>query len=67
MPWLVGGAPKTKGSTESLERRRIIYTAMTRPTHLLCLAIRRDGLHAKYGSIDVQDALKGMGWAIQSL
>jgi hypothetical protein len=68
-PWLLGF--KTGGSTVNkrgksvaegtrmLGRLKLHYVAMTRPTHLLCLAMRRDAFAE--GELDI---LKARGWAI---
>lgn len=69
LPWLAG--QKSHGGTRS--RKRIVqrllamYVAMTRPTHLLCLAISRRTL----GEGEVFEAncvqLREQGWNIQHL
>ncbi|CAH2786543.1 MAG: Conjugative transfer ATP-dependent DNA helicase [uncultured Paraburkholderia sp.] len=47
LPWLLGKKPKA-GSDNSgedaalIERLKLHYVAMTRPSHLLCLAMRKD-------------------------
>ena len=68
-PWLLGY--KAGGSTinkrgksvpegtRMLGRLKLHYVAMTRPTHLLCLAMRRDAFTE--GELDI---LKARGWAI---
>ncbi len=47
IPWLVGKRPKAgadnTGEEDALiERLKLHYVAMTRPSHLLCLAMRKD-------------------------
>jgi len=68
-PWLLG----TKSGGSSINRRgrqvsegprilgrlRLHYVAMTRPTHLLCLAMRKDAF-----SEGELDTLAGRGWTI---
>lgn len=49
IPWLVGKRPKANsdniGEDDALkERLKLHYVAMTRPSHLLCLAMRKDTL-----------------------
>lgn len=49
IPWLVGKRPKKNsdntGEAEAIkERLKLHYVAMTRPSHLLCLAMRKDAL-----------------------
>jgi superfamily I DNA/RNA helicase len=59
-PWLLG--TKAGGSSESdalASRLRQHYVAMTRPSHLLCLAMREDGLSGN----DIPN-LKGRGWRV---
>lgn len=68
-PWLLG--TKSGGSRESargktvfegarmLGRLKLHYVAMTRPTHLLCLAMRKDAFAE--GELDI---LKARGWTI---
>lgn len=51
IPWLVGKRPKAgadnTGEEEALiERLKLHYVAMTRPSHLLCLAMRKDAFTA---------------------
>lgn len=69
MPWLLGkhqhGAKCT--SDKAAQRLLQIYVAMTRPTHLLCLALRSGslGVGATYASN--QEKLIARGWRIQHL
>jgi ATP-dependent exoDNAse (exonuclease V) beta subunit len=47
IPWLIGKRPKAgadnTGETDALkERLKLHYVGMTRPSHLLCLAMRKD-------------------------
>ncbi len=63
-PWLLGS--RTGGmkgskleSARLLGRLKLHYVAMTRPTHMLCLGMRRDAFVASE-----LDTLKGLGWAI---
>lgn len=68
-PWLLGertggmkkklrGRPELEGS-RMLGRLKLHYVAMTRPSHLLCLAMRRDAF------IDSElEILKERGWAV---
>ncbi len=68
-PWLLGarsgglkikakGAPQLE-STRLLGRLKLHYVAMTRPSHLLCVAMRRDAF-----TDDELDVLKGRGWSV---
>lgn len=63
LPWLDGR--KSGGSAVGVQqqsRLKLHYVAMTRPTHLLCLALKRccvdDG---------IQDNLRNRGWMIEAL
>lgn len=60
-PWLLGG--KSGGAQEKtrmLGRLRLHYVGMTRPSHLLCLAMRADGVTA-----DDRNTLQKRGWIIR--
>lgn len=68
-PWLLGakiggsrlnrrGKVLREGS-RMLGRLRLHYVAMTRPTHLLCLAMRKDAFDT--GELDI---LTGRGWTV---
>jgi ATP-dependent exoDNAse (exonuclease V) beta subunit len=52
IPWLAGKRPKagednTGEEAALIERLKLHYVAMTRPSHLLCLAMRSDALKPK--------------------
>ena len=68
-PWLLGarsggfkdkkkGPPQLEGS-RLLGRLKLHYVAMTRPSHLLCVAMRRDAF-----TNDELGILKGRGWSV---
>jgi 5-methylcytosine-specific restriction protein B len=68
-PWLLGarsggfkdkkkGPPQLEGS-RLLGRLKLHYVAMTRPSHLLCVAMRRDAF-----TNDELGVLKGRGWSV---
>lgn len=61
-PW-VKGTPKKTVSDSDEKRLKLHYVAMTRPSHLLCLAIKKSTLE-KDGTINqrVIDELKSHGW-----
>ena len=65
LPWLI--ASSSGGASEGVQqqtRLKVHYVAMTRPTHLLCLAMRR----ASLGSDDsVPKKLRDRGWKIDYL
>ena len=69
MPWLTGvraGALAREG-TRRLERMRLIYTAMTRPTHLLCLGMRLAAVGAGAKAGENIERLRSLGWEIEIL
>lgn len=68
-PWLLGarssgfknkkkGVPKLEGS-RLLGRLKLHYVAMTRPSHLLCVAMRRDAFRSEEFAV-----LQAMGWTV---
>lgn len=69
MPWLVGqhqhGAKCA--SDKAMQRLLQVYVAMTRPTHLLCLALRQSSLGAGKELAANQEKLMARGWQIQHL
>jgi superfamily I DNA/RNA helicase len=67
MPWLKGdktGGDKCK--EQQKYRLKLHYVAMTRPTHLLCLAMKRSCFEKEGGELDTNllDILKTRGWQI---
>ena len=68
MPWLLGQkANGTNEGKQDMQRLLHTYVAMTRPSHLLCLAVPRSAL----GGDQVLDknigALKGEGWQVAEM
>lgn len=63
LPWLTRKS-KGVGSEKTYQqcRLRIQYVAMTRPTHLLCLALKKSCLN-----MSEIDQLKSLGWKVESL
>lgn len=61
LPYLVGERPKAPGK-RLLSRLPLAYVAMTRPTHLLCLAVCRDHISPGY-----QQKLLSFGWKLQEV
>jgi len=69
LAWLLGdkyGAGNREG-VERLARMRLIYTAMTRPSHLLCLAMRKEAVAEGEAALETIDKLKARGWVVQEL
>lgn len=61
-PWIKGKPRKTLSETDE-KRLKLHYVAMTRPSHLLCLAMKKSKFE-KDGKINQKeiDALKKHGW-----
>jgi hypothetical protein len=71
IPWLLGekiGCKKADG-VDQLKRMKLHYVGLTRPTHLLCLAVKRRTLEDSNGNLhsDRVRALKQRGWKIDDL
>ncbi len=69
MPWLIGKHQNgAKCSSDKAAQRLLqIYVAMTRPTHLLCLALRSGSLGVGAENQLNQEKLIARGWRIQNL
>ena len=71
LPWLSGiksgAGSKSKRGIIRPKRMRLIYTAMTRPSHLLCLALRADAIEGGGAGTVNRDRLENLGWNIQDL
>lgn len=63
-PW-IKCKPKNKISDSDAKRLKLHYVAMTRPSHLLCLAMKKSHVESKNGEINQKevDALKKQGWS----
>lgn len=61
MPWLTGqkAGKGRKESEQNCRRLKLHYVAMTRPTHLLCLALREDAL-----TEEDKQRLRARGWKL---
>ena len=60
-PWLLGGKSGGAGEkTRMLGRLRLHYVGMTRPSYLLCLAMRADGL-----TVEDRKILQKRGWVLR--
>ncbi|KPZ27231.1 UvrD-helicase domain-containing protein [Pseudomonas coronafaciens] len=68
LPWLEG-KPLVKKEHQVTYRknRMLMYVGMTRPTHLLCLAIRTSALGEGEASAERRAALEAQGWVINEL
>jgi DNA helicase-2/ATP-dependent DNA helicase PcrA len=69
MPWILGkNRNGAKCTSDNASRRLLqIYVAMTRPTHLLCLALRRASLGAGRTYKANTESLIRQGWNIQEI
>ncbi|MGY0635453.1 MAG: UvrD-helicase domain-containing protein [Paraglaciecola chathamensis] len=63
-PW-IKGKPKKTISDSDIKRLKLHYVAMTRPSHLICMAMKRSYIESKNGEINQKevDALKKQGWS----
>ena len=51
------------------KRLKVHYVAMTRPTHLLCVAMKRSNFEGKGGVLDEQmvKRLEQRGWRVKEI
>jgi DNA helicase-2/ATP-dependent DNA helicase PcrA len=70
-PWLLGEkiGCTNRESEDQKKRMKLHYVAMTRPTHLLCLALKRKMLEDGRGKLAPErvQALRQRGWEIDDL
>jgi len=68
MPWLEGQKAASKKPADSGKKdMMLMYVGMTRPTHMLCLAIRRSSLGEGAAREKRRAALIEAGWSILEL
>lgn len=68
MPWLEGQKAAAKRPPDSAKKdMMLMYVGMTRPTHMLCLAIRQSTLGEGAAGEKRRAALKAAGWSILEL
>lgn len=69
LPWILrdecGSGPHAR--KEEKERMRLVYTAMTRPSHLLCLAMRREAITQDSAELKNRRRLEELGWALKDV
>lgn len=69
LPWILrdecGSGPNT--GKEEKERMRLVYTAVTRPSHLLCLAIRREAITQDGAEAETRLRLEELGWTLKDV
>jgi hypothetical protein len=68
LPWLEGKSLVKKEQKVTYRKNRMLmYVGMTRPTHLLCLAIRNSALGEGEARVARKAALEAQGWVINEL
>ena len=68
MPWLLGKEATGAGAGKrDLQRLLHTYVAMTRPSHLLCLAVPRSALGEGKTADRTVAVLKGKGWRLAEI
>ncbi|WP_122669944.1 UvrD-helicase domain-containing protein [Pseudomonas viridiflava] len=68
MPWLLGKKAAVRPLPEATKRdMMLMYVGMTRPTHMLCLAIRKSSLGTGAAGEKNRAALRSSGWSILEL
>ncbi|MPQ71781.1 MULTISPECIES: UvrD-helicase domain-containing protein [unclassified Pseudomonas] len=69
MPWMLGQQCHGGRSVKIRQRKRLLamYVAMTRPTHLLCLAISRRSLGEGEAFEQNRQMLIDQGWNVQQI
>jgi len=68
VPWLTGSKSGAESAgTRQSTRLKLHYVAMTRPTHLLCLAMKRSTFENGDGESDQNSigALEHHGWQVK--
>lgn len=67
VPWLIGDkAGSGREGPQQQTRLKLHYVAMSRPTHLLCLALKKDSFHDASGNLDESLIAKAkhQGWDV---
>lgn len=70
LPWLIGEKHgRSNVGKQQQYRLKTHYVGFTRPTHLLCLAMKRSSLHDGNGSLEQEKVqkLKSHGWNIREV
>lgn len=68
LPWLNGSRTGAGGAGERDQARlKLHYVGLTRPTRLLCIAMRQASFHTDEGNIDVKqvERMKDRGWNVK--
>ncbi|MDN3561897.1 UvrD-helicase domain-containing protein [Vreelandella neptunia] len=65
LPWLEGKTSAAKRPNEAAKKSMMLmYVGMTRPTHMLCLAMRKSSMGEGKAEIKRRTVLQQAGWAI---
>lgn len=68
MPWLEGKTTAAKRPQDTAKKdMMLMYVGMTRPSHMLCLAVRQSSLGEGGAGEKRRTALKAAGWSILEL
>ncbi|MBX8488687.1 UvrD-helicase domain-containing protein [Pseudomonas cichorii] len=68
IPWLEGPKAAVKQPPDSAKKdMMLMYVGMTRPSHMLCLAIRKSSMGEGNAGAKRKAALKAAGWSILEL
>lgn len=68
MPWLMGDkANGTGAGKQDMQRLLHTYVAMTRPSHLLCLAVPRSALGGDQAADQTVATLRARGWHVAEI
>jgi len=68
MPWLIGKSANGNGAgARDVQRLLHTYVAMTRPSHLLCLAVPRSALGEAQACDQNITVLKNKGWRVAEI
>lgn len=68
LPWLLGQNTNGKGAgKQDMQRLLHTFVAMTRPSHLLCLAVPRSALGGEQVLDQNITTLKGRGWQVAEI
>lgn len=67
LPWILGrNSNARRGMSDTAKKRLLsLYVAMTRPTRLICLAMRRSSFGTDAQLIQDQESLAGLGWVVR--
>lgn len=69
LPWIIGERENAQASTGSQDRKRLLqtYVAMTRPSHMVCLAVPRFVFKGDADLARKISLLRGHGWQVAEI